>query len=63
MFRINAAGPDGKPIVLGTADTATKALSNLQDALGDYSRAWVTDEQDLDVSLAELLRLADEEQQ
>jgi hypothetical protein len=48
-------------IVLGTADTASQALAHVRDALPDYPRAWVTDEIDNDVSMAELLRLTEEE--
>jgi len=48
-------------IVLGTADTASQALAHVRDALPDYQRAWVTDEIDNDVSMAELLRLTEEE--
>lgn len=62
VFRINAVGKDGKPIILGTADTAAQALNHIREALGDYPRAWVTDEQDVDVSLADLIRMAEEEQ-
>jgi hypothetical protein len=61
VYRINAVGKDGKAIVLGTADTATQALKHVQDALGDYPRAWVTDEYDQDVPRAELVRRAEEE--
>ena len=61
VFRINAVGKDGKAIVLGTADTASQALTHVRDALGDYPRAWVTDEQDHDVSWPDLMRMADEE--
>jgi len=42
--------------VLGTVDTATKALSLVQAAFGDYPHAWVTNERDEDVSLAALIR-------
>ena len=62
IYRINAVGKEGKVIVLGTADTATQALNHVRDAIGDYPRAWVTDEQDQDVAWAELLRRAEEEQ-
>jgi len=62
VYRINAVGKDAKAVVLGTADTATQALKHLRDALGDYPRAWVTDESDDDVSLAELIGIAEEEQ-
>jgi hypothetical protein len=48
-------------VVLSTADTSSQALVKLQDALGNYPRAWVTDELELDVSLADLMRLAEEE--
>jgi hypothetical protein len=61
VYRINAVGKEGKAIVLGTADTATQALKHLRDALGDYPRAWVTDEYDHDVPWAELVRRAEEE--
>ena len=61
VFRINAVNNEGRAIVLGTADTATKALHHLRDAFGDYPRAWVTDEQNLDVSLADLIRVAENE--
>jgi hypothetical protein len=62
VYRLNAVGKDGRVMVLGTADNATQALRHLKDAFGDYPRAWVTDEQDHDVSWAELVRLSDEEQ-
>ena len=62
VFRINAVGKDGKAVVLGTADTATQALKHLQDAIGEYPRAWVTDERNLDVPWAELIRQSEEEQ-
>jgi len=62
VYRINALGDEGKPIALGTADAATQALNHLQDAWADYPRAWVTDEYDQEVVLAELVRRADEEQ-
>jgi hypothetical protein len=61
VYRINAVGGEGRVIVLGTADTAMKALSHLQNAFADYPRAWVTDERDMDVSWAELMRAAEEE--
>lgn len=61
VYRINAVGSEGRAIVLGTADTATKALSHLKSAFSDYPRAWVTDERDRDVSLAELLRAVEDE--
>jgi len=61
VYRINAVGKDGRVIVLGTFDTASQAAAHIRDALGDYPRAWVTDERDLDVTLAELMRLADDE--
>ena len=61
IYRINAVDRGGRMIVLGTADTATKALSHIQAALGDYPRAWVTDEEDEDVSLGALMRAAEEE--
>ena len=60
MFRINAVGKEGRAIVLGTADTAAQAFSQICDALGEYPRAWVTDEQDHDVALPDLMRMADE---
>jgi hypothetical protein len=62
VYRINALGDEGKPIVLGTADTAMQALSHLRAAWADHPRAWVTDEYDLEVVLSELVRRADEEQ-
>ena len=62
VYRVNAVGKDGKAIVLGTADTATQALNHVRDAIGDYPRAWVTDEYDHDVAWAELVRRAEEEQ-
>ena len=61
VYRINAVGKEGKSIVLGTADTATQALNRVRDAMGDYPRAWVTDEYDQDVPWAELVRRAEEE--
>lgn len=61
VYRINAVGREGRMIVLGTADTASQALAHVRDALPDYPRAWVTDEIDNDVSMAELLRLTEEE--
>ena len=62
VFRINAVNREGLAIVLGTADTATKALHNLRAEFADYPRAWVTDEQDQDVSLADLIQAAEDEQ-
>jgi len=62
IYRINAVGKEGLPIVLATADNATKALQVLRDAFGDFPRAWVSDDQDNDVSLADLLHVAGEEQ-
>jgi len=62
VFRINAVGKDGRAVVLGTTDTAAQALAYIRDAYADYPRAWVTDEQDMDVSLGDLMRLAGEEQ-
>jgi hypothetical protein len=63
VYRIKAVGNEGRPIVLGTVDTATQALAKIRDALGDYPRAWVTDQEDLDVTWADLMRLAEAEQQ
>jgi hypothetical protein len=48
-------------MALRTADTALSALAALQDALSEHPRAWVVDEHDFDVSIAELKRKADEE--
>jgi hypothetical protein len=62
VYRINAASKEGKSVVLGMADTATQALSHVREALGDYPRAWVTDEYDSDVPWSELVRKAEEEQ-
>lgn len=62
VYRINAVGKEGKAIVLGTADNATQTLGHVRDALSDYHRAWVTDENDHDVSSAELVRRSEEEQ-
>jgi hypothetical protein len=62
VYRINAVNKDGRAVVLGTTDTASQALSRVRDALGDYPRAWVTDETDLDVSLVELVHTSREEQ-
>ena len=61
VFRVNAVGKEGRPIILGSANTAWQALAHLRDAISDYPRAWVTDEDSLDVSVTELMRLADEE--
>jgi hypothetical protein len=61
VYRLNAVGRDGRVIVLATADTATKALLHLKAALTDHPRAWVTDERDQDVSIAELMRAAEHE--
>jgi hypothetical protein len=61
VYRINAVGGEGRLLVLGTADTAAKALAHLEKAFADYPRAWVTDEHDHDVSWAELMRAAEEE--
>ena len=61
VYRINAVGKEGKAVVLGTADSATQALKHVQDAVGDYPRAWVTDEYDQDVAWSELVRRAEEE--
>ena len=54
VYRNNAVGKDGKAMVLRTADTPTKALGHLRDALGV--------EYDHDVSGAELVRRSEEEQ-
>jgi hypothetical protein len=54
-------GTEGQRIVLGTADTAMQALIRMRDAIGEYPRTWVTDENDFDVSPSDLLRLAEEE--
>jgi hypothetical protein len=62
VFRINAVGPDRKPIVLGTADSAHLALKHLQDAMNDHRRAWVTGENNMDVSFDDLVALANDEQ-
>ena len=62
VYRINAVGKDGKAVVLGTAHTATQALHYVRDAIGDYPRAWVTDEYDHDVAWAEVVRRAKDEQ-
>jgi hypothetical protein len=62
VYRLNAVGREGRVVVLGTADNATQALHQLREAFQDYPRAWVTDEYDLDVTMAELLRLSHEEQ-
>jgi hypothetical protein len=61
VYRIHAVGRDGQRIVLGTADTAMQALIRMRDAIGEYPRTWITDENDLDVSPSDLLRLAEEE--
>jgi hypothetical protein len=62
VYRINALGKEGKPIELGTADTATQALNHVRAAKTDYPRAWVTDEYDQEVVLSELARRAEQEQ-
>ena len=62
VYRINAVSKEGKAIVLGTADTAPQALKHVRDAIGEYPRAWVTDDQDLDVAMPHLITLADEEE-
>ena len=41
VFRLNAVGKDGRPLILGTADTARTALVQLRAALGDFHRAWL----------------------
>jgi hypothetical protein len=62
VYRINAVSKEGKAIVLGTADTASQALKHVRDAIGEYPRAWVTDDQDLDVAMPQLISLAEEEE-
>jgi hypothetical protein len=61
VYRINAVGREGRAVVLSTADTSLQALVKLQDALSDYPRAWVTDELEFDISLPDLMRMAEEE--
>jgi hypothetical protein len=61
-YQIFSVGPDGHAVALRTADTALGALAALQDALSEHPRAWVVDEHDFDVSIAELRRRADDEQ-
>ena len=46
---------DGSSIVVGTADTATIALTKMRLALASYTRVWVTDEEGSDVCRSELL--------
>ena len=60
-YQIFSVGPDGRAMALRTADTALSALAALQDALSEHPRAWVVDQHDFDVSIAELKRKADEE--
>lgn len=60
VFRVNAV-IEGRHVVLGTATTATQALERVRDAISEYRRAWATDEQGIDVSLPDLMRMADEE--
>lgn len=62
VYRINAVNKERRAIVLGTADRASLALVHLRNALEDYPRAWVTDEQNRDVALPDLMRMAEEEQ-
>jgi hypothetical protein len=61
VYRINAVNEDGRSVVLETTDTASHALAHVRQALADHPRAWVTDDRDMDVDLAELARLAEEE--
>lgn len=62
MYRVNAVGKEGKLITLAVSDTANDALTRLKDASLDYPSAWVTDEGDMDVSVADLMTLAEQEQ-
>jgi hypothetical protein len=62
VYRINAVGTDGRSVVLGTTDTATRALSKLRDALGDHARVWVSDEKDEDVAVTDLILHSKREQ-
>jgi hypothetical protein len=57
-YQIFAVGADGRRIALATADTASSALAALRDAQKDHPRAWVVDENNLDISPDELMRLA-----
>jgi hypothetical protein len=61
VYRINAVGKERRPVVLGTVVSASEALVHLNHALSEYSRAWVTDEQGMDVSLPDLKRTAEKE--
>jgi hypothetical protein len=57
-YQIFAVGADGRAVALAVADTASRALAALRDAQKDHPRAWVVDENNLDVSPDELMRLA-----
>lgn len=61
IYRLKAAGRDGRPVVVGVSETASQALIRVRDLLGEYPRGWVTDEFDIDISLPELMRRAEEE--
>jgi len=58
-YQVCAVGHDGKVMSLGTADTAARALAVLINAQRDHPRAWVVDENNLDVSPADLMARAD----
>jgi hypothetical protein len=61
-YVVRAVNREGRVIDVVTADTAAVALSKFQDAIEEYHRAWVCDEAGEDVSVAELMRRAEEEQ-
>jgi hypothetical protein len=62
VYRLNAVGKDGRSVVLGVSDTASRAVVKIRDMLAEYPRAWITDEFDVDISLPELMRRAEEEE-
>lgn len=61
FYRLNAVGRDGRVLEIGTANSSNQALLKIRDMLDEFPRAWVTDEEDLDVSLPDLMRRAEAE--
>ena len=60
-YQIHAVGDDGQVLALATADTATLALAGLMSANQDYTRAWVVDEFNVDVTPEDLMQRAQAE--
>jgi hypothetical protein len=61
-YQIHAVSMDGQVVALGTCDTASRALVALRSAQKDHPRAWVVDENSLDVAPDDLMRAARGEQ-